>query len=106
MRLREAYCRCWAIESATNFRAATLSSSVVKVVVIRVGTPSRGFRDGTGSSSGLEGIVASEETRSSGRVCDDDGWRRGVDVVELSVEDGRTRFARRKEKNASMAHGN
>ena len=52
------------------------------------------------SSSALEVIVASKEGRSGGRVCEDEGSRRGVDVVEFSVEGGRTRFARRKEKNA------
>lgn len=100
MRLLEAYCRCCAIESATSFNAATLSSSAVKVVVTNVGTPSRGFGGGTGSSSGLEVMIASDDARSGGRVCEDDGERRGVEVFELSVEDGRTRFARRKEKNA------
>jgi hypothetical protein len=52
------------------------------------------------SSSALEVMVAREEGPSGGRVCDDEGSRRGVEVVEFSVEGGRTRFARRKEKNA------
>jgi hypothetical protein len=38
---------------------------------------------------------------SGGRVCEEEGSRRGVDVVEFSVEGGRTRFARRKEKKAA-----
>jgi hypothetical protein len=97
---RAAYCLCCAIESATNLRPAILSSSLVKVAVVRVGTPSRGLGGSTLSSSGLEVIVASDEARSGGRLWDEEGFRRGVEVFELSVEEGRTRFARRNEKNA------
>lgn len=94
--LREAYCRCCAIESATNLSAAILSSSVVKVVVMRGGIPSRGLGGGRLSSSAFEVMVASEDALSGGRLCDEEGWRRGVEVFELTM----TRFARRKEKKA------
>lgn len=47
-------------------------------------------------------IVASEEGPSGGRVWEEEASRRGVDVVEFWVEDGRTRFARRKVKNAEI----
>lgn len=96
MMLREAYCRCCAIESATNLRAAILSSSAFKVVVMRGGIPSRGFGGGRLSSSAFEVIVASEDVLSGRRVCDEEGCRRGVEVFELTM----TRFARRKEKKA------
>lgn len=62
--------------------------------------PSRGLGGGTTSSSAFEVIVAREDGSSGGRVCEDEGSRRGVEVFEFSVEGGRTRFARRKEKNA------
>ena len=66
---------------------------------------SSGFGAGaTSSSSAAEDMVASGEVwKSGGRKCEDDGvgWRRGVEVCELSVDGGRrTRLARRKVKNA------
>jgi len=48
----------------------------------------------------LEVIVARDEGKSGGSVCEEEGSRRGVEVFELSVEDGKTRFARKKLKNA------
>jgi hypothetical protein len=45
-------------------------------------------------------MVARLEGPRGGRVCEEEGSRSGVDVVEFRVEEGRTRFARRKEKNA------
>jgi hypothetical protein len=44
--------------------------------------------------------VASEEGGSDKRVSGEDWLRRGVEGFEFGVEGGRTRFARRKEKNA------
>jgi len=46
----------------------------------------------------LEVIVAREDRKSGGRVCGEEGSRRGVEVFEFSVEGGRTRFARKKLK--------
>lgn len=63
------------------------------------GTPSRGL-GGRMISSSAEDMVARVEGPSGGRVCEDEGSRRGVEVVEFKVEEGRTRFARRKEKKA------
>jgi hypothetical protein len=48
----------------------------------------------------LDVIVAREDGKSGGRVCEEDGSRRGVEVFEFSVEGGKTRFARKKLKNA------
>ena len=48
------------MESATSFRAATLSSSDVRVVVVRGGTSARGSV-GMETVSSVEVIVASEE---------------------------------------------
>jgi hypothetical protein len=45
-------------------------------------------------------MVAREEGWRGSRVCEEDGSRRGVELVESAVEGGRTRFARRKVKNA------
>jgi hypothetical protein len=89
------------MESATSLRAAILSDSEVKVVVVRGGMSLRGLEMREVSSSVLEVMVASEEGWSGGRVWEDDGSRRGVDVFEFKVDGGRTRFARRKEKNAA-----
>lgn len=71
--------------SATNFRAAILSSGVVRVVVVRGGMPSSGleFWGGGGEEESRDVIVAREEGRSGGRVCEEDASRRGVLVVEL-----------------------
>ena len=99
MMAREANWRCCAIESATSLRAATLSASEVRVVVVRGGTSTRGL-EVTVSSSAWDVIVAREEGCNGGSVPEDDGSRRGVDVFEFSVDGGRTRFARRKEKKA------
>ncbi len=68
---------------------------------MRGGMPSRGLVVGATSSSALEVMVASEEGKSGGRVCDEEGSRSGVEVFEFKVEEGRTRFARRKVKNAT-----
>jgi len=97
---REAYWRCCATESAISFRAAILSDSLVKVVVVRGGMSARGSAGG-GRSSAVD-IVARLEVgkESGGRVCEDEASRRGVEEVEFRVEVGRTRFARRKVKNA------
>ena len=54
----------------------------------------------TTSSSALEVMVAREEGNKGGRVCEEDGSRSGVEVVEFRADCGRTRFARRKVKNA------
>jgi hypothetical protein len=93
---RAANWRCWATESATSLRAAALSSSVVKTLVVRGGISSRGLGGSTTSFSAAELMVAREDRVRGGR----DGSSRGVEVVEFKVEDGRTRFARRKVKNA------
>ena len=97
---RDAYWRCSAIESATSLRAATLSSSVTKILVVSSGTPSRGFCGRAATSSSIDVMFARKEGVSGGNVCEEEGSRRGVEVVELSVDGGRTRFARKKEKNA------
>ncbi len=98
---RDAIWRCCAMESAINLRAAILSSSSINCCVTRGGTPSRGSIVGTISPSTLEVIVAREDGKSSGRVCEEEGYRRGVEVFEFSVEGGsRTRFARKKLKKA------
>jgi hypothetical protein len=88
------------MESATNFNAAVLSSSVIRVVVFSSGTPSRGLGGSTTSSSALEDMLARDEARRGRRVCDEDGSSRGVEVFEFRVEEGSTRFARRNEKKA------
>jgi hypothetical protein len=88
------------MESAISLRAATLSSSSVNCLVTRGGTPSSGFGAGTTSSSALDVIVAREDGKSGGRLCEEEGCRSGVEIFEFSVEDGKTRFARRKLKNA------
>ena len=45
-------------------------------------------------------MVAREEGPNGGRVWEEEGSRRGVDAIEFWFEEGRTRFARRKVKNA------
>jgi hypothetical protein len=45
-------------------------------------------------------MVARDDGVRGGRVCEEEGSSRGVEVVEFKVEGGRTRFARRKVKNA------
>jgi hypothetical protein len=87
------------MESATSFRAAILSSSEVREVVVRAGMSARGS-EGRGISSPADVMVAREEGWSGGRVPDEEGSRRGVEVLEFRVDGGRTRFARRKEKKA------
>jgi hypothetical protein len=82
-----------------SLRAAILSSSEGKVVVVRGGMSARGSLVWVRSES-ADVMVASEEGCSGGSVPDDDGSRRGVEEVEFSVEGGRTRFARRNEKKA------
>jgi hypothetical protein len=54
----------------------------------------------TTSSSTAELMVAREDGVRGGRVCEEEGSSRGVEEVEFKVEGGRTRFARRKVKNA------
>ena len=49
--------------------------------------------------------MAREEGPRGGRVWEEEGSRRGVDVVEFWVEGGRTRLARRKVKNAVSGNG-
>jgi hypothetical protein len=45
--------------------------------------------------------VAWEDGWRGGRVCEDEGLRRGVEALELRVDEGRgVRFARRKVKKA------
>jgi hypothetical protein len=105
-------CRCWAMESATSFRAAILSSSLVRMVVARGGMSSSGFKGGV---EGVEGVLTAEEEEEDmiereeggrvcrgGRYCEEYGVRRGVFALEFRVEVGRTRFARRKVKNAGF----
>jgi hypothetical protein len=50
-------------------------------------------------------MVARDDGVRGGKVCEEEGSSRGVEVVEFKVEGGRTRFARRKVKNASMQIG-
>lgn len=76
-----------------------MSDSAVKTVVVRGGMASRGLT-GAASSELAIVIAAREEGASGGRYSEEDASRRGVDVLELRVEAGRTRFARRKVKNA------
>ncbi len=59
--------RCCAMESATNFKAKTLSASVVRGAVMSSGTPSRGF-GGRMTSSSAEDMVARLEGPRGGRV--------------------------------------
>ena len=49
------------MESATSFRAAILSSSLVRIVVVRGGISSRGLVGGVSSSWEDVGVRASEE---------------------------------------------
>ena len=86
-----------ALLRATSSRAATLSGSELRVVVVRGGMEPRVLVETTPSSAAM---VATEEGVSGGRVCEEDGWRTGVEVFEFGVEGRRTRLARRKEKNA------
>jgi len=97
---REASCRCCAIESAMSFNAGTFSVSSVNTPVVRGGTESRGFGVIESSSSARDVISASEDG-NSGKVCEDNGSRSGVEVVEFRLEGGRTRFARRNIKKAN-----
>jgi len=97
---REASCRCCAIESAISFNASILSSWLVKMAVVRGGISSRGLVMMEVSSS-AEVIVAREEGSRGGSVWEEEASRIGVDVVEFSVDGGRTRFARKKEKKAA-----
>jgi hypothetical protein len=69
-------------------------------VVTRGGMSARGLTGAATSSSAFELIVAREEGPRGGKVCEEEGSRRGVEVFEFSVDGGRTRFARRKEKKA------
>lgn len=87
------------MESATSLRAAILSDSEVRMVVVRGGMSARGSLVWAMESS-ADVMVASEEGCSGGRVPGEEGSRRGVDVFEFSVDGGRTRFARRNEKKA------
>lgn len=87
-----------------------MSASSFRRLVLRGGMPSRGLDgaevgfgmvEGRSLSLSREDMVASEDiVRRGGRVCEDEASRRGVDVVEFSVEGGRTRLLRRKVKNA------
>lgn len=71
---RAARFRCWATESATNFKAEILSSWEVRIVVVSSGTPSSGFGGGRSSWSSVEDMVARRlEERSGGSVCEDEG---------------------------------
>jgi hypothetical protein len=45
-------------------------------------------------------MVASEEGSKGGSVWEEEGSRRGVEVLEFKVDCGKTKFARRKEKKA------
>jgi hypothetical protein len=98
------------MESATSFKAEVLSSTVVRTVVVRGGMSSRGF---VGGVSGVEGVLMASEDEEDmiereeggsvwrgGRYWEGYGVRRGVLLLEFRVEVGRTRFARRKVKNA------
>lgn len=71
-------------------------------MVVSSGTPSRGLGGRRTSESSAEDMVARLEGPSGGRVCEEKGSRSGVDMVEFRVEGGRTRFARRKKKNAAL----
>jgi len=101
----EAVWRCWATESVINFRAARRSSAEVKIVVVRGGMSARG--SGLKESSEESGKLEFErgEGEGGGRVPEEDGLRRGVEVLEDMAEEvggGRTRLARRKVKNAAF----
>jgi hypothetical protein len=88
------------MESATNFKATTLSEDDVRVLVVSGGIESNtlGWK---GISSSTDVMVASKDGPRGGRVREEDGSRRGVEALELRVEEGNwTRFARRKEKKA------
>ena len=52
------------------------------------------------SSSARDVMSVSEGGNSGGRICEGNGLRRGVEVVEFKLEGGRTRFARRNVKKA------
>jgi hypothetical protein len=70
-------------------------------MVVRGGMSARGV-EGGGRSSEVEVMFAREEEGKArrGSVRGEEGSRRGVEVLEFKVEVGRTRFARRKVKNA------
>jgi len=69
------------------------------MAVVRGGISSRGLLMEVSSSADV--IVAREEGSRGGSVWEEDASRIGVDVVEFSVDGGRTRFARKKEKKAA-----
>lgn len=73
MMARLASWRCWAIESAIKFRAATLSLWVVRTSVVRGGIESRGFEIKEASLLGVRVMAAREQDKSGGRVCDEEG---------------------------------
>lgn len=115
MTARAANWRCCAMLSATSFRAAILEGGSVRREVVRGGMLSRGLEGAVCWAAGcgwevrgeegvsIEDIVAREEVvRRGGRVWEDEASRRGVDVVELRVEGGRTRLLRRKVKKAAF----
>lgn len=64
---REANWRCCAMESATNFSAATFSSSLVRMEVVRGGMSASGSEAGGGRLL-EEDMVAREEEGSGRRV--------------------------------------
>lgn len=77
--------------------------------MVRGGISSSGFGvgldvvDGVSMGEDEEDMMEREEggsVWSGGRYCEEKGDRMGVFELELRVEAGRTRFARRKVKNA------
>lgn len=88
---RDADCRCWATESAISFRAASRSFSVVKISVVRSGTPARGSSVGGFASRSLVEVAGNAlfergEGDGGGRVADEEGLSRGVDCEEDIAE--------------------
>lgn len=88
-----------------SFTAAIRSESSVRMLVVRSGTPSRGLLGAVSSAESLANeVLESGEGEGGGRVAEEEGLSRGVLVLEdmalIEVGGGRTRFARRKVKNA------
>lgn len=93
--------RCWAMESATSLSASSLDSLDVRTDVVRGGISLRGFDVRDRSVSSADVMVARLYGRRGGSDKEEEGWRCGVDQGELEFDSGRTRFSRRKEKNAA-----
>lgn len=114
---REPYWRCWAMESATNFRAAICSLRSVVMYVFSSGM------DASGSSALLSvsaepgvRVVEWDRGEGGGRAVEDPvvGFVGGVLIVEVDVvgdegsgrEEDRVRFWRRVERKAVRSSDN